>query len=426
MLRPKLNLVIQDPASGRARPGAWVSVYTANTFAFAPLFADDDVTHVGNPIQANNLGQVAFRVPVGVYDVSATWDGSAPSIIEDVVAWTPGVVPENPGEIVVGGEDGAIILPAGTVGQVLTVLTNDPDSIGWTTLSPGHGLPTGPKGAILAYPEVDVIAPLLPGAQDQVLVMSSGLPTWGTALDLGVVIPINQPGDLVAGDASGLPARLPRGATDQVLTVLSSGLVGWGTGGLGSIITTEGDLIVGGPGGVPQRLPKGIPNATLHVDSAGVVAWTVPPAEPIRLYMDTVLVGNPANTAENVLKSFMVPANTLDSANDRLRITGIGNFGGKSGGKTIRVYFGSLLCLTFGTSLNHLSFKFEVEVLREALAQERSHGVANIGDTLPTMQDVTGTQDLSVAVNVRVTAQIASPVANIGNLSSLEIWLFPA
>jgi hypothetical protein len=419
MLRPKLNLVIQDPASGRARPGAWVSVYRANTFTFAPLFADDDVTALGNPVQANNLGQVAVRVPLGVYDISATWDGSVPTVIEDVVAWAPGATPENPGEIIVGGPDGSIvILVPGTPGQVLTVQDTDPVSLGWSTLSPGHGLPTGPKGALLAYPEIDVLAPLLPGAQDQVLVMNSGVPTWGTALDLGIILPINQPGDLVAGDASGLPARLPRGATDQVLTVLASGLIGWGTGNLGSVITTEGDLIVGGPTGVATRLPKGDPGAMLHVSATGVVEWTPIPRTPSTLLNDpNNPASNPANTNENPLKSFTTEAGTPPGINDALRITANGTFGQKGTQKTIRVYYGSVLCLTIQTTSHGISWQCTVTITKQLAAQQGVHSTASVSNLPAAITDLVGTQDMTGPVLIRITGQDAG--ANPGHVTVL-------
>jgi hypothetical protein len=94
MLRPKLNLVIQDPNSGRARPGALVSIYLANTFSLSPLYADDDVTPVPNPVTAGfNAGKtldVAAVNVVGHISYQTLGDGTKVSDRKYTRAqWTP-------------------------------------------------------------------------------------------------------------------------------------------------------------------------------------------------------------------------------------------------------------------------------------------------------------------------------------------------
>ena len=89
MARVKVNYVVLDPGSGKARPGAHVTFYDANTLTKTTLYADDDVTTVANPVQANGLGQVSVRVNPGLYDISMTWDGAQPTVVEDVLAWVP-------------------------------------------------------------------------------------------------------------------------------------------------------------------------------------------------------------------------------------------------------------------------------------------------------------------------------------------------
>jgi hypothetical protein len=227
-LRPKVNLVVLDPGSGKARPGAWVTFYTANTFTPAPLFADDDVTGITNPVQANGLGQVAVRVAPGTYDVSMTWDGAAPTIVEDVLAWSPeAVVITSPGDLIIGGPSGTSQrLAVGTNGQALIVEGGLP---AWRTLSAGHGLPLGADNSLLSYGPGGVVTPIAPGLQDQTLSIQGGTPTWVSVLAAGQTLPINQPGDLVIGAPStGNPIRLARGATEDVLKVASNGGLYWG------------------------------------------------------------------------------------------------------------------------------------------------------------------------------------------------------
>jgi hypothetical protein len=227
MARPKLNFTVLDPGSGRAQPGAWVSLYLANTLTLATLYADDDVSTLANPVQANQLGQVAMRVNPGVYDVSMTWDGAQPTIVEDVLAWTPeGAVLTTPGDLLVGGAAGSTALHVGQENQILVVDQGMPT---WRSLGSNDGAPTAAAGSLLTYASTGLVTPILPGTQDQALAMMGGVPTWvSTLIPPGTTLPINQPGDLVVGAVTtGLPARLARGFAGDLLTVGTSGGLEW-------------------------------------------------------------------------------------------------------------------------------------------------------------------------------------------------------
>ena len=118
MARPKMNCVILDPGSGKARPGAYVTVYLANTLTKATLYADDDVSTVqSDPGERARAGGGASGS--GVYDISMIWDGAQPTVVEDVLAWTPvEALMTEPGDIIIGGPDGeAVRLPLGTRGS---------------------------------------------------------------------------------------------------------------------------------------------------------------------------------------------------------------------------------------------------------------------------------------------------------------------
>lgn len=242
MLRPKLNLVIQDPASGRARPGAWVSIFVANTRDIAALFADDDATGLQNPLQANGLGQLAVRIAPGIYDVEATWDGTQPTLIEDVLAWTPAeTVLTTPGDLLVMSAGGMTRLAIGLDGQFLTVDAGMP---AWATLGPGVGLPEGAAGSMLRYGAGDTLAILAPGTHEQVLQMLSGTPSWvSSLLPAGTTLPISAEGDLVVGGPGGGVMRLPVGDEGDVLMV-SDGAVIWSGNIAGSISRGGGECML--------------------------------------------------------------------------------------------------------------------------------------------------------------------------------------
>jgi hypothetical protein len=229
--RPKFNFAVLDPGSGRAQPGAWVSVYLANTLTLATLYADDDVSTLANPVQANQLGQVAMRVNPGVYDVSMSWDGAQPTIVEDVLAWTPeGAVLTTPGDLLVGTAAGPKALHVGLENQLLVVDQGLPV---WRTLASNDGVPTGPTGSLLVYGTAGGVQVILPGTQDQALAMAGGTPTWvSTLLPSGTTLPINQPGDLVVGaPGTGLPARLAVGALGSTLMVSDNSTLVWSAPG---------------------------------------------------------------------------------------------------------------------------------------------------------------------------------------------------
>jgi hypothetical protein len=228
MPRPKMNLVALDPGSGRAQPGAWVSVYLANTLTLTTLWADDDVSTLANPVQANQLGQVAMRVNPGVYDISMTWDGAQPTVVEDVLAWTPeSAVLTTPGDLLVGTPGGGTTrLPVGTENQILVVEQGLP---AWRGMASQDAAPAATRGSLLTFNDSLSVIPILPGTQDQALAMAGGVPTWvSTLLPPGTTLPINQPGDLVVGAVgTGLPARLAAGTEGQLLSVIAPGSVNW-------------------------------------------------------------------------------------------------------------------------------------------------------------------------------------------------------
>jgi hypothetical protein len=244
MPRPKANFVVLDPGSGRARPGAWVTFYLANTLEKAPLYADDDLASIGNPVQANGLGQVAVRVEPGLYDVSMSWDGAQPTVVEDVLLWTPeGAVITQPGDLIVGGPTGTPTrLPMGLENEILI---SHQGIVEWRYLESGVGFPVGTPGSLVGYSAVGQIIAIAPGIQDQALAMQGGIPTWvSTLLPPGTTLPISQPGDLVVGaETTGAVARLGRGLTDEVLTVGETGGLVWKTEG--AVSRGHGDCWLG-------------------------------------------------------------------------------------------------------------------------------------------------------------------------------------
>lgn len=74
----------------------------------------------------------------------------------------------------------------------------------------------------------------------------------------GMINPMTSLGDMIYGDVTGQPLRLPIGATGQVITV-AAGIPAWqnNPAGFANPMTTLGDLIVGGTGGAATRVGIG-------------------------------------------------------------------------------------------------------------------------------------------------------------------------
>jgi hypothetical protein len=108
------------------------------------------------------------------------------------------------------------------------------------------------------------------GTNGQVLTVVSGEPEWATSTALSN--PMTTAEDLIKGGTAGAPTRLPVGSNGQVLTV-TSGAVGWASpSGLTNPMTTLGDIITGDTGGTPKRLGVGTAGQVLTV-VLGEPAW---------------------------------------------------------------------------------------------------------------------------------------------------------
>jgi hypothetical protein len=440
MPRPKANLVILDPGSGRARPDAWVTIYLANTQSLAPLYADDDVTTIPNPVQANGLGQVAVRMNPGIYDISMTWDGTAAVLVEDVVLWTPDLAHIiAPGDIVIGGPDGQPIrLPPGQEGDLLHIDAGLP---AWGPLGPETGLPAGEAGSLLVYPPVPdppdpslpPLATIAPGTNGQFFVMAGDTPTWATYLPAppGTLLPINQKGDMVIGAPDGTPARLAVGAENDVLQV-TDGTAVWKVltvpeppPSMANPMTQKGDLIIGDVGGSPTRLAVGTTSQYLRAAGGGNVHWYTLPPIPQTFLIEGGTVGNQATTGEHTLRGCMIPANSLPAAYHRLVIRAAGFYDGTAATKTIRLYFGGVnLFQTSGTFAGKY-FLMECEIWRHEQTLQQSTSYALINGVTPFNSMASAAVDLALAQPLTINVQVSSAKANMINIVQWEVRYLP-
>jgi hypothetical protein len=231
-----------------------------------------------------------FAIGLAPPGLGSSGYGKVLQLVDAKPAWGVMMTPiVSPGDLIVGVGGGVSggepVRPgrlfAGTTGQVLTVLTEIPHTLGWVTPAPSFGNPMTALGDLIAGGASGAPSRLGIGSAAQVLTVVGGVPAWATLpVSPGFANPMTTLGDLIAGGAAGAPQRLGVGSPAQVLTVVG-GVPAWATlpvsPGFANPMTTLGDLIIGGAIGAPGRLGIGTASQLLTVVS-GAPAWATPPA----------------------------------------------------------------------------------------------------------------------------------------------------
>lgn len=206
-------------------------------------------------------------------------------------------------DLFVGGVSGAPSrLGKGSDGQVLTV---DPTShhLVWATPSAGFVNPMSAQDDLIIGGAAGAAARLAKGSDSQVLTIdpSTHHIVWATPA-APYVDPLTTKGDLLARTAT-TTGRFGVGTNGQVLTANSSALYGfdWETpvSGFANPMTTQDDVIIGGASGVAARLGKGADGQVLTVDPVTHhIVWATP----------TGGFSNPMTTAGDLLYENATPA----------------------------------------------------------------------------------------------------------------------
>lgn len=100
--------------TGDAVPGAVVSVFFAGTTSLAPLFSDNGVTVLANPITTGTDGEYAFYAQSGAYDIQIQRAGL--------------VTETRPGVILFDPNDGGPILISSSISSLVQLLLSAPAS----------------------------------------------------------------------------------------------------------------------------------------------------------------------------------------------------------------------------------------------------------------------------------------------------------
>lgn len=210
----------------------------------------------------------------------------------------------------VNGRTGDVVLDAGDVGA-LDQATADARYVD----AAGDGM----SGALTVTGKAVTASP---DAGNQVVWNANGfyVPAPPAA---GMANPMTGVGDVIVGAASGAPARLGVGTTNQVLTVVG-GTPSWQTpasGGMANPMTSPEDLIKGGSAGLPTRVAVGTNGQVLTVTS-GALGWATPTAYLTQATADTLYANVAGDTMTGDLALPNLTATGDVSPAGRLTITG--------------------------------------------------------------------------------------------------------
>lgn len=113
--------------------------------------------------------------------------------------------------------------------------------------------------------------------------------------------------------------------------------------------------------------------------------------------------GNGADTTEDILKSFSLPANSLDTTNRCIYIYAWGTYANNTNTKAAKLYFGST-SIAAATG-NNTSWALEMVIGKSAANAQRINSQNITGTTHGGTTTATGSETDTAAITIKVTGQ---------------------
>jgi len=243
------------------------------------------------------------------------------------------------------------------------------------------------------------------GLDGQQLVVVSGKAAWATASDPISKTLLDAKGDLITATGADTPVRKAVGATGAILTAdaaQSDGLLWTLVGAAGSLLRVVA--------GLPSWLAPGTESQVLAI-SAGAPAW-VNRARVLDVQNGSQPTG--ANLTETDAFSYSLPAATLATLKDHVRILVWGITAANGNAKRYRVYFGSTVIYdSTASAQNNSPWYAECVVWRTGAATQDAiaYGCFHLNGVGTRNLFTQPTETLSGAITIRVTIQNSSAVA---------------
>lgn len=163
--------------------------------------------------------------------------------------------------------------------------------------------------------------------------------------------------------------------------------------------------------------------AYLRSLAVGTGTATVVPSG--RLTTVTTQVGTDANTNEKDLATYSLPAGSLATDGQAVKITAFGTVAANGNTKTIRIYFGSTVIRARVTTANGVAWYFEGTVVRTSATAQKATADITISGPGPAPEYTTPAETLANAVTIKVTGQNGTGQANEIVLQGLMVEVLP-
>lgn len=144
-----------------------------------------------------------------------------------------------------------------------------------------------------------------------------------------------------------------------------------------------------------------------------------------KLTSNATQTGTDANLNEKDLWTYSLPAGTLNTDLQGVRITAWGTMGANANNKTFKVYFGATQIVALSTTANGSGWFATGVVLRTAAATQQAGASLNIGLGTTQSSATAPAETLSGAVTIKVTGQNGSAVANDCVFRGATVELLP-
>lgn len=148
-----------------------------------------------------------------------------------------------------------------------------------------------------------------------------------------------------------------------------------------------------------------------------------------RLHSSFTQTGNDANTNEKDLGTYALPANTLASDGQSIRMKAWGTLAANSNSKTVRLYFGGHTTSFTTSSATDVKWLIESTLMRYQVGGQRRLNLFSIGASSATggagSTVSTAAQDETTSLTLKVTGQSGTAAANNIVMDGLLIEFLP-
>jgi len=145
-------------------------------------------------------------------------------------------------------------------------------------------------------------------------------------------------------------------------------------------------------------------------DSSQIIAYLNQVIQAVNSGVTGKLTADPTSTAtgtgtsEQILKTYTLPANTLASIGDTLRVTCSGSTAANTNGKTVKLYFGASAVTSASITTSAAGWTLQYYVTRNSTTTTQTVAGWGIASTVGVNPQIfAGTDDTSTALTIKCT-----------------------